>query len=212
MIEEKINFSAALGPARNQHIRGTCLAFASSDFNRHVNTGDTPLSVEYLAHHAVKNIPGWKSGDGLRMPAVLTALQQPGQPVEAAYAYDPHDHGRPLQPVPGDVGTLYNSAPSKRGLKADEIVTAINNGNSVCLVIALSQKFMKPDAGIVEYATDYIPNALHAVVGVGFGEHIKKNETHILIRNSWGEAWGHNGHAWLPLQYLKTHLVNSFAL
>lgn len=212
MIEEIVNFSAALGVSRNQHARGTCLAFASSDFNRHANNVGEPLSVEYLAHHAIKLIPDWKAGDGLRVPAVLSALKQPGQPVESSYTYDPHDHGRPLQTVPEEVGTLYSSAPTASRGAVDEIVAAIKAEKAVGLVLALSQKFMTPNMGVVEYSANYLPNALHAVVGVGIGEHMKTNETYILIRNSWGEVWGQNGHAWLPLEYLKTHLVNSFAL
>jgi C1A family cysteine protease len=212
MIEALNNFSTELGTARNQHRRGTCLAFASSDFNRHTNAGESPLSAEYLAHHAVKQIPNWKAGDGLNVPAALAALKHPGQPIEESYAYDPLDHGRPLQAVPSDVGALYTSEISKQRLTANAIVDIIKGGKPVCLVIALSQYFMKPDAGIVKYGTDYVPNALHAVVGVGVGVHTSTNETHVLVRNSWGESWGQSGHAWLPRQYLNTHLNNSFAL
>lgn len=212
MIEEIVNVSAAFGAARNQQSRGTCLAFASSDFNRFANTVNSPLSVDFLAHHAVKHIPTWKSGDGLHVSAVLAALQKPGQPEEASYAYDPNDHGRPLLPVPTNVGVLYQSAPTGRNLDADKVIATIKNGQAVCLVIALSLKFYKPDAGIVEYATDYLQNRLHAVLCVGVGRHAKTNEMYVLIRNSWGETWGHQGHAWLHEEYLKTHLVDSFSL
>jgi hypothetical protein len=212
MIQEIINFSTACGPPRNQHRRGTCLAFASSDLNGHANNCAQPLSVDFLAHHAVKHIPGWKAGDGLSIPAAITALKQPGQPVEEAYAYDPLDHGKPLHSVPIDVGTLFSSIVSRRRLTPDAIVAAIKKEEPICLALALSGNFFKPDAGIVLYATDYIPKTLHAVLSVGLGIHTETNDMHVLIRNSWGDAWGCFGHAWLPVQYLQTHLVDSFAL
>ncbi|WP_080416297.1 C1 family peptidase [Burkholderia ubonensis] len=215
MIQEIVNFAATCGPARNQHRRGTCLAFASSDFNRHANNGDQPLSVDFLAHHAIKHMPDWKAGDGLSVSAAIAALHQPGQPKEEAYAYDPQDQGRPLLPVPAGIDELFKlftSVASRRRLTPDQIEATIKSGKPVSLVLALSKSFFKPDGGIVAYATDYVPQALHAVLCVGLGTHSKANETHVLIRNSWGEAWGRSGHAWLPAQYLHTHLVDSFAL
>jgi hypothetical protein len=212
MITPILDFSHLLGTARNQYQRATCLAFASSDFNRYSNAIHEPLSVEYLAHHAVKTIPNWMIGDGLNIPAILNALDNPGQPLEESYPYDPSNAGRPLQSAPSDVGQLYASKVSRQGLSANEIVLAINDQKPVCLVIALSQYFFSPVAGIVVYSNDYLPDALHAVVGVGIGTHSETGEKHIFIRNSWGVSWGLCGHAWLPLSYLETHLHDSFAL
>ncbi|OZA67864.1 MAG: peptidase C1 [Sphingobacteriia bacterium 39-39-8] len=40
----------------------------------------------------------------------------------------------------------------------------------------------------------------HAVMAVGY-DNVKRR---FLIRNSWGEAWGNKGHAWMPFDYI-TH-------
>ena len=212
MINPIIDFAAACGPARDQAGRGTCLAFASSDFNRRINVSNDHLRVDYLAHHAIKVMNGWKAGDGLTVSAAISALKMPGQPLETLYAYDATDHARPLSPVPPNVGQLFTSKPTLRKLSPKNIETGIAAGKPVCLAIALSNNFFVPDNGIITYGPDYLKDAVHAVVAVGLGTHSKTQVLHVLIRNSWGSAWGEFGHAWLPVQYLHTHLVDSFAL
>ena len=48
----------------------------------------------------------------------------------------------------------------------------------------------------------------HAVVLAGIGKF--KNETVILVRNSWGSKWGYNGYVWLYERYLKANLTNGY--
>ena len=50
----------------------------------------------------------------------------------------------------------------------------------------------------------------HAVVVVGRGTY--KGEPVILIRNSWGPTWGHNGHAWVRETYLHPRLAGAFVI
>jgi C1A family cysteine protease len=211
MIEPLINLAPVLGTARDQKSRGMCLGFAASDCNRYWNAANDPLSVDYLAHHAVQHILNWKAGDGLSIDAVTRALAQPGQPAESDYPYDPADHGRPLLPIPASVSTLSRAVATKRKLSATQVADEIRAGQPVCLITAVSDTFLTPKNGIVEYSAKYRPNVLHAVIGVGLGEHLKTGEAYVFVRNSWGTKWGINGHAWMPLQYLNTHLFDSFS-
>jgi hypothetical protein len=54
----------------------------------------------------------------------------------------------------------------------------------------------------------------HAVVAVGYddGKKIGKDKGALLIRNSWGTAWGEKRYGWLPYAYdLKRSVSTNFA-
>jgi C1A family cysteine protease len=58
----------------------------------------------------------------------------------------------------------------------------------------------------------------HAVVAIGYDDYLeienpynhKKTLGAILIRNSWGNAWGENGYGWLPYEYIRAKLAEDF--
>lgn len=212
MINEAVNFSTSLGSPRNQGNRPTCLAFASSDLNKYINDVNAPLSVEYLCHSLAKNSPDWKPDKGFSMGAAISALQSPGQPEENLYPYLAAATATPLSPAPAGLAPLYTCKATKRNLSPDEIIATVTASSAVAIIVRVTQTFYKPAKGIVEFSASYVPNALHALVAVGVGVHEDTKQTHILIRNSWGAAWGVNGHAWISRQYLESHLKGSFSL
>ena len=50
----------------------------------------------------------------------------------------------------------------------------------------------------------------HAVIAVGHGT--TETQRVILVRNSWGERWGANGHAWLSEAFLTSRLFAAATL
>jgi C1A family cysteine protease len=52
----------------------------------------------------------------------------------------------------------------------------------------------------------------HAVDAVGYdnAKKIGDNKGALLIRNSWGTAWGENGYGWLPYKYVEVGLAEDF--
>ena len=70
------------GDARDQDQRPTCLAFAASDAHAALRSPWRPLSVEFAFYHAQRRA-GRTPHVGATLPAMLEALREDGQPIEA---------------------------------------------------------------------------------------------------------------------------------
>lgn len=208
MIENLVDFSAALGAVRDQDVRGMCLAFASSDFNQRANAVADHLSVEYLAHHAAAAMPGWTPAHGLSFTAVAQALASPGQPLESVYPYVPTQDNQPQITPPSTTGSLYRCVARQNGKIAQVVVSTLQAKKPICLGMAINDEWFDPQQGVILYSTTYTGDK-HAVLAVGLGTNLSTGERFVLVRNSWGPNWGNKGYAWLPERYLHTHLLES---
>lgn len=213
MIEILADLRHLFGSARDQGARPTCLAFAASDTHAGLRDGWSPLSCEFAYYHAQRRA-GRGPDHGALLSSMLEALRHDGQPKEAGWPY--------LTTVPEDlsqwsppslVGNLYR----RQGLGADadlgSIVRSLDQGRPVMLLTMLSASFFQPTAaGIVDPAPEEQPEPTirHAIVAVGHG---RMNGTpSILVRNSWGAAWGLDGHAWLTERFLAPRLFRTAIL
>src|SRR3954451_17425862 len=74
------------GAARDQDQRPTCLAFATSDAHAALRSPWEPLSVEFAFYHAQRRA-GRSPTVGATLPAMLSTLQEDGQPAEIGCPY-----------------------------------------------------------------------------------------------------------------------------
>lgn len=213
MIEIEVDLRNLLGPVRDQGARPTCLAFAASDAHAAKRGVLTPLSCEYAFFQAQKR-GGRSPHEGASWYDMLCAIEQNGQPVEEQWAY--------LAAVPADlsqwtppngIGELFGRSHMAMPATVDLVRNALNSGSPVLIVAMLSNSFFAPSAsGVVEAPADERPdpNLMHALIAVGHGK--VKGQPALLIRNSWGAAWGIDGHAWLTDIYLKPSLAAAACL
>ena len=189
------------GNARDQDQRPTCLAFAASDAHAALRSPWAPLSVEFAFYHAQRRA-GRSPHVGATLTAMLEALREDGQPVEAGWPYlaaIPTD----WKPAPG-IGPLYRRSSEKGGSTVSDIIDRLDEQKPVLVLLTLSPAFDLASSSnhVVDQKPGEQPNPArrHAVVAVGHG--LSDGKMVVLVRNSWGEFWGMEGHAWLTEAYM----------
>lgn len=204
MITASVDLRSLLLPVRQQGRRQSCLAFASSSAHeRGANTGEH-LSVEYLFFHAVARTPGQNPDAGTTMAAIAAALAEEGQPVETAWPYS-SSQALPWTP-PSFSNPLFKTTmvPGKPAFA--DLSVALDQNVPVILGLVITDAFFRPDAlGMIPDVTHDPERGGHAVLAAGYGLDPAGQEA-VLIRNSWGPAWGLDGYAWLSRSYLDRQL------
>jgi len=186
--------------ARDQGPRGTCVAFAITSLKDALL--EPTLSPEYAYLATVHQSPGWKPDDGLDVRIALRATTN-GLPEEANYPYQPHEPKKPFPQLPTQFPLYRSQNMTYQTFDLKKVKRVLDNGKPLGAIIALTMSFFSPINGVVSFEETVHPG-YHAVVISGYGADTDGNE-YFLICNSWGTAWGNNGHAWLPEAYLSCH-------
>lgn len=211
-IATAVDLRGQFGPVRDQGARPTCLAFAASDSHAGLRPGWDPLSCEFAFYHAQRRA-GRSPAQGAVLPAMLEVLKGDGQPHESGwpyFAYSPTDLA--LWAPPAAVGACYGRNGVTGGSDLSGVRSMLGLARPMVILTMLSQSFFMPVAGIVnsEPGEAPEPSQRHAVVAVGYGS--VDGTPAILIRNSWGSAWGADGHAWLTDAFLGPRLFATATL
>lgn len=205
----EVNHQTKFGAARHQGMRLTCLAFAASDLNRMAAGAPDALSPEFLYQQAGATTPNWRAGEGLYLAPTLAAASKPGQPLEIHYPYQAASPAAALAPTPPKDAQMYKSDLTQFMPTGDDVIQKIRDGHAVGLIVESTLTLFYPVDGIIAFSPDIIEGRVHAVLAVGVGESLG-GVPHVLIRNSWGEAWGELGYAWLPKEYIEMHALEAF--
>lgn len=194
--------------AKNQGNRPTCLAFAVTDLNR--SFVDEDLGPEYFYRATLSRIPGWKPGDGLQIPAAIEASQL-GHPTEREYPYQTAEPQLPLEPLPEHLA-LHGRSIKFFAADVGHLIGSMQAMVPMGLALKLTLDFYRPVEGVISFSPTVLPGAMmHAVVAVGLG-YDEGSQPWFLIRNTWGEAWGLNGHAWISAAYIESHAACAFGV
>jgi hypothetical protein len=208
MIKSLVDLRGSFGTARDQNPRPTCLAFAASDAHAAARPAWEPLSAEWAYYHAVKR-DGGLPHEGATLNAMLATIKSDGQPAESHWPYNKPpitdvDNWKP----PASPAQLFFRNHEPCGATVQQVIDHLNAGTPVLMTMTLSDAFYRPDAeGVIAANEPTDPKRRHAVVAVGHGE--RGAAGLVLIRNSWGEAWGLKGYAWIATDYLVPRLTGT---
>ena len=212
-VVPSIDLAASWDPPMAQGDRPTCLALTASELNRNLCGHSAPLSAEYIYRAAARRSAVWKAGAGLLMSHLAEALSQNGQPMEKVCPYlaDEPQETPPAIPILPAAETLYTATVQLISTAPQVIEEELRKGNPVGLVLKLTDTFLKPVKGMIDFSYMLLGTDMHhAVVATGLGSHSGTGAPHFRIRNTWGGAWGEKGTAWLPHSYVQLHAVSAF--
>ena len=208
MVTAVRDLRPAFGQARHQGSRPTCCAFACSDLHASRRLPWVPLSCEYAFYQGARR-QGTGPHGGVYLRHMLDAIEQDGQPTDAAWPYlatIPTD--LTLWTPPKDVGKLFCGKGARSNWDVKAIRAAIDQDLPVLIVLTVSNAFYLPDAqAIIDSAEPADPTRVHALVAVGYGT--RGANAYTLVRNSWGAGWGKSGYAWVSDRYLSIRVLET---
>ena len=194
-----------LPDARDQGARPTCLAFAVSDAHMLAARRNELLSPEYLHFHAARR-SGVGLSAGVGVVRIREALSVEGQPSEMECPYsDARDES--WVPPSGLTAIWTRGSRLRNGTPSAVLEAALLAKRAHVLVLRISRSFHLPDSTSHMIVEDGGKDGrLHAVLVIGMAP--IGDALAFVARNSWGPAWGIEGHAWLPSQYVDSRAVD----
>jgi hypothetical protein len=213
VIEWIVDARAATLPIADQGQRPTCLAMAIT--GAHEQALEQALSTEYL-HWASGQYPG-----GRGVPAAAhAALHSDGQPPEPQWPYDTmtDETATDYLPPASVTGPFSCRSADRQITDVDGLIEELRNRRWPVLGLRVTDAFAAAGDSIV------LPNgpgrAGHGVLVVGAAQvtgldlapDLLDGERLLCLRNSWGPAWGRDGHKLMSETAVRDAFLLAFAL
>jgi C1A family cysteine protease len=183
------------------------MAFAASDAHSFARGSLDSLSVEYAFFYAVQRTKDRDPSKGVSFNIMAQTISVDGQPLETSWPYQ----NKPVvlnswspPSSPGDIYRRDSKALPASGI--DAICNQLDMSKPVIVMMDVSLSFFSVNS-TMEVLSEPVSEPrvnTHAVIAVGYGQN--ENARCVLIRNSWGQKWFHQGYGWLDHRYLAPRI------
>ena len=221
-----VDLRGACSPIEDQGSLGSCTANAGVGlleyFERRAHGKYLDGSRLFL-YKATRNLLGWKGDQGAYLRSTMKAMALFGVPPEDVRPYDvaTFDDEPPAfcYAFAQNFKALRYYRLDPAGTPGKDVLVAVKRNLAAGLPSMFGFTVYSSMPGIGEGSGD-IPfpqpgdavKGGHAVVAVGYDDarNIGDDEGALLIRNSWGVAWGEKGYGWLPYRYVVEQVAVDF--
>jgi hypothetical protein len=182
------------------------LAFAATAVHeqarrQHRGVWSDPLGEEILYWSCKRLDADGKAGT--YPSSIVDVLRDTGQSAAALWPYDPYRDETSADDVPPAAAQaadqMRRATLRTISHRLDELRARIDSGHAVILGLELWPAFFSaPDGELDSPSRLEVIGEAHAVALVGYDDGPRK----LLVRNSWGNAWGRDGHGRLSYDAL----------
>lgn len=230
-IPATVDLRAWCSPVEDQGQLGACTANAGVGLLEYFQQrafGEYLDGSRLFLYKATRNLLGFSGDSGAFLRSAMGAMRLFGVCPEKYWPYDTDDFDTEPPAFCYSFAKEYAAVTYYRldpaGLEPDRVLENIKTQLAADLpsmfgfTVYASIRQVSDTGAIPVPAPQEATVGGHAVMTVGYDD--AKQVTHpvtgesttgaLLIRNSWGSAWGEDGYGWLPYAYVTEHLAEDF--
>lgn len=215
-VKKNVDLRNFFPPVRNQYDLGSCSSFAVSAMYEAMMARAGVGEMEYLSPGFLfyySNILKGRKNGGSNYHDQLEVLGKHGICLDELYLYDPHDPDRkPSKEAVKNAEShkvlkakqvvIINSSDKKEALDHNhtQITSALSEGFPVGISLKIFDNFGKEGPFILhpDDSDNLKEEGYHAMVIAGYSE----ENNFYIVRNSWGQDFGHDGYCYIPASYI----------
>ena len=203
------DYRAVQTPVRDQKTRSACVGFAVAAAHEWMRPGSI-RSVEDVLW-AAHQIGGDPAVEATSVEYALSGLDRHRHALEHAWPFEtpPFPAARPTSACDSVNQTDFVGWRRIPKLGSEEVAEEVAKGTAVILTLGVVPGAWRPD-GQVDAVPGRKAPGCHAVLAVGVTQ--PDQAPSILVKNSWGPAWGDSGYGYVSGRYLEGYAVAGHVL